>query len=136
MMIGTKQRCNNLPDTNLNVKLNNVTVECVNEAKCLGVTLDSHLTFNSHVNSIAKIVKQKIGVLRRLRNHFSSRQLSSLYWGMSSPIFSIVLMYGPGGVNRIMTHWTNCTKGQHTWCLRKHGLHHPVKFWTNFHGHR
>ena len=85
MMIGTKQRCNNLPDTNLNVKLNNVTVECVNEAKCLGVTLDSHLTFNSHVNSIAKIVKQKIGVLRRLRNHFSSRQLSSLYWGYVLP---------------------------------------------------
>ena len=53
MVIGTKQRCSNLSDTNLNVKLNNVAVECVNEAKCLGVTLDSHLTFNSHVNNIA-----------------------------------------------------------------------------------
>ena len=85
MMIGTKQRCSKLSDTNLNVKLNNVTVDCVNEAKCLGVTLDSHLTFNSHVNSIATVVKQKIGVLRRLRNHFDSRQLSSLYWGYVLP---------------------------------------------------
>ena len=85
MMIGTKQRCSKLSDTNLNVKLNNVTVDCVNEAKCLGVTLDSHLTFNSHVNSIATVVKHKIGVLRRLRNHFDSRQLSSLYWGYVLP---------------------------------------------------
>ena len=47
MMIGTKQRCSKLSDTNLYVKLNNVTVECVNEAKCLGVTLDSHLTLTA-----------------------------------------------------------------------------------------
>ena len=63
MVIGSKQRCSNLSDTNLNVKLNNVAVECVNEAKCLGVTLDSHLIFNSHVNNIATVIKQKIGVL-------------------------------------------------------------------------
>ena len=85
MVIGTKQRCSNLSDTNLNVKLNNVAVECVNEAKCLGVTLDSHLTFNSHVNNIATVIKQKIGVLRRLRDHFDSRQLTSIYWGYVLP---------------------------------------------------
>ena len=39
--------------------------------------------------------------------------------GMSFLTFSIVPMYGLGGVKGIMTQWTGCTKGQHTWCLYK-----------------
>ena len=85
MMISTKQRCRNLLDTSLNVKLNNVTIECVTETKCLGVMLDSQLTFHSHITSIAKVIKQKIGVLRRSRNPFDSKQLSYLYWGYVLP---------------------------------------------------
>ena len=56
--------------SNLNVKLNNVTAECVNEAKCLGVTQDSHLTFNSHVNSIATVVKQKNRSFKKVKKSF------------------------------------------------------------------
>ena len=85
MMIGSNQRCSNLPDKNLNVKLNEATIECVHETKCLGVTIDSHLTFKSHMDNIAIVIKQKIGVLRRLRGHFDSKQLTSLYWGYVLP---------------------------------------------------
>ena len=47
--------------------------------------LDSHLNFRSHMDNIVAIIKQKIGILRRLRNQFDTRQMSALYWGYILP---------------------------------------------------
>ena len=119
----------------LNVKLNNVAVECVNEAKCFGVTLDSHLTFNSHVNNIATLIKQKIGVLRRLRHHFDSRQLTSIYWGNVLPHILYCANVWSGRSNRNHDTLNKLHGGQRTWCPRKHGLHPPMRFSVTFRGH-
>ena len=135
MVIGTKQRCSNLSDTNLNVKLNNVAVECVNEAKCLGVTIDSHLTFNSHVNNIATVIKQKIGVLRRLRHHFDSRQLTSIYWGYVLPHILYCANVWSGRSNRNHDTLNKLHKRAAYMVSKKHGLHPPMRFSVTFRGH-
>ena len=72
-------------DKDLHVNVNDKPIACVNEYKCLGVIIDSYLDFRSHTYKVAKEVKQKLGILRRLKTSFSVQQLSQIYWGYVMP---------------------------------------------------
>ena len=85
MLLGSRQRINLMPDKDLHVNVNDRPIACVNEYKCLGVIIDSYLDFRSHTYKVAKEVKQKLGILRRLKTSFSVQQLSQIYWGYVMP---------------------------------------------------
>ena len=65
--------------------MNGVELEQVTQYKCLGVILDDTLSFKYHVDSIVKIIKQKLGMVRRIKHLFTQDQLSRLYWGFILP---------------------------------------------------
>ena len=85
MLLGSRQRLNTLQDKKISVIINGTLLECVSEYKCLGVSIDDTLTFKSHVTSIAKVMKQKLGLIRRNKYIFNVDQLKRLYWGFVLP---------------------------------------------------
>ena len=85
MVIGSRQRIQKLNENNLNVHIRSTTIECVSHYKCLGVVVDSNLLFSKHVERVALQIKQKLGILRRLRGTFNTRYLSMIYWGYILP---------------------------------------------------
>ena len=76
MVIGSRQRIQKLNENNLNVHIRSTTIECVSHYKCLGVVVDSNLLFSKHVERVALQIKQKLGILRRLRGTFNTYKLS------------------------------------------------------------
>ena len=75
MVIGSRQRIQKLNENNLNVHIRSTTIECVSHYKCLGVIVDSNLLFSKHVERVALQIKQKLGILRRLRGTFNTRSV-------------------------------------------------------------
>ena len=85
MLVGSHQRIRTLGDPTLRVSVTGQTIECVSLFKCLGVTFDNNLTFKKHIENISLIIKQKLGIVRRLRNILSREHLKQLYWGYVLP---------------------------------------------------
>ena len=53
----------------LKIACNGSEIEQVTSQKLLGVTLDSHLNFNEHVNNLCKTVAQRIAVLKKIKRN-------------------------------------------------------------------
>lgn len=45
---------------------NNIEIKCVNEFKLLGVTLDSKLSFNTHVSNLSRCINSKLFSIKRI----------------------------------------------------------------------
>ncbi len=54
MLITTFQKATRLPRTNLNIVLDNITLDNVDSEKLLGVIVDKYLTWKHHVDKTAK----------------------------------------------------------------------------------
>ena len=65
--------------------IDNNELQCVTHTKCLGVIIDNTLSFKFHAESIVKSMKQKLGMIRRVKHLFTSTQLGTLYWGFVMP---------------------------------------------------
>jgi hypothetical protein len=39
---------------------NNIEIKCVKEFKLLGITIDSKLTFNTHISNVASSINSKL----------------------------------------------------------------------------
>ena len=85
MVIGSRQKINALNENHLDVHIRTTPIECVSQYKCLGVIVDSNLLFTKHVEKVALQMKQKLGILRRLKSTFNKRYLSMIYWGYILP---------------------------------------------------
>ena len=75
MVIGSRQKINALNENHLDVHIRTTPIECVSQYKCLGVIVDSNLLFTKHVEKVALQMKQKLGILRRLKSTFNKRYL-------------------------------------------------------------
>lgn len=71
----------------LNIKFNSQDIEQVHEFKYLGITLDSELTFESHINILCKKIASKIGVLGKVRKFLSRNHLLMIYNSIVQPHF-------------------------------------------------
>ena len=58
------------------------------EEVVLGVTLDSKLTFDSHIKNISRKACQKLGALLRIKNDVNSSQKKLIFSGMIKSQFS------------------------------------------------
>ena len=56
------------------ITINNNPIVEVNEAKLLGITFDSHLTFDKHIKSICKSAGKKLSALSRLAPYLGSNK--------------------------------------------------------------
>ena len=77
--------------------VNGITLQQAKNAKCLGVTFDENLTWESHLTNVIQKVLADIGMLRRMKKIVPREHLISVYKSINlllSPIFSIVVWFG------------------------------------------
>ena len=67
--------------------------------KFLGVTLDSNLNWNNHIDNITTLISKVIGILRRLKYFVTEKVLTMLY-------NALILPY----INYCNVVWGNCNK--------------------------
>ena len=66
------------PDENL-IIINDHVIKEVTEAKFLGVTIDSKLSWIPHINNLHKKLKSASGIIRKIRHYIPKAQHKSIY---------------------------------------------------------
>ena len=74
------------------LKINNVTIDRVNDFKFLGLIISSNLKWNKHINHISIKVSKVIGIMFRLRTILPSDVLQTLYNSLIMPHFHYCLL--------------------------------------------
>lgn len=73
MVLGSKWQISNILSNNPTVTMLDQTIERVNEAKNLGVVIDSQLRFESHVKSVVRNCFYRLKVMYKIRNLISEK---------------------------------------------------------------
>ena len=60
-------------------------IELVNKTKFLGVIIDPHLTFNSHIQYIKGKISRGVGILNKCKRYLSVSTLVTLYYSFLYP---------------------------------------------------
>ena len=71
--------------TKLDMKVDDTVLEQVEEIKYLGLVIDSHLTWKSHISSLCKKISPKLGALARLSHILNKDTLLKIYNGTIQP---------------------------------------------------
>ena len=74
------------------IRINNSNVDIVDDFKLLGITINKHLKWNTHVENISIKVSKYIGVLNRLKHTLPPRILYTLYNTLILPHFNYGLL--------------------------------------------
>ena len=69
----------------IRIKINNKDIEQVKETVFLGVVLDEHVTWRSHINYTANKISKSIGIIRRSSFFLKKESLRILYFSMIYP---------------------------------------------------
>jgi hypothetical protein len=97
MIFGSSRVTNDFKD--ISVQYNGTVLEQVHDFKYLGVTLDSSLSWDCHINNLNAKISQKIGVIRRVKHLLPKSFLSLLSNALVLPHFDYCSNV-----------WTNCSK--------------------------
>ncbi len=82
------RHCRNLrSNRDLHISLNNEIVESVHHFKYLGVILDVHLSFETHIEKLCSKINSRNGILKRMRNFISKELAIDLYRSLIEPHF-------------------------------------------------
>ena len=66
MIIGSRQRLS-VQNEDVEIRIDDQIIKRVGHTKCLGVTIDAHLTWCRHVEEISRKVSSAIGAIKRVR---------------------------------------------------------------------
>ena len=86
--------------TKLDMKVDDTVLEQVEEIKYLGLVIDSHLTWKSHIYSLCKKISPKLVALARLSHILNKDTLLKIYNGTIQPI-----------LDYCCTVWGHCNTG-------------------------
>ena len=75
-------------DANVVFHLDNAVINCDDEVKLLGVTLDFKLNFHSHITNICKKAARQLNVLKRIGNHLNRLGKLTIYHSFIMSNFS------------------------------------------------
>ena len=67
------------------VVIENNVLEQVDNTKFLGVYIDQHLTWETHVNFITTKISKSVGLLYKAKNYLPSKSLLTLYYALFYP---------------------------------------------------
>ena len=86
MVIGTRQRIgDSASKESLGITINGIQLKNCCEYTYLGLTIDSHLSWNAQVEKVCKKLGSRVAMLQRMRGTFSSAQLNTLYFSFVQP---------------------------------------------------
>ena len=86
MTIGSRQRIN-ATQGSITIKLDGSEINKVDTVKSLGVHIDKHLSWSTHIEKITKKIASAIGVLKRVRPFVSTRTAVQVYQALIQPHF-------------------------------------------------
>jgi len=76
--------------SNFYVKINKYKIKPCPYVKYLGVSIDEHLSWNTHINSLCQQLSQSIGIISKIRHYVPLKSCISVYYA----IFYSYLRYG------------------------------------------
>ncbi len=85
MLFGTQKRLRKT--ANIDITINGDQLEKVNAYKYLGLIMDSALSWQDHLLHAHKKIRQRIGVLRRVRQYMDQKLSLQLYHALILPMF-------------------------------------------------
>ena len=86
ILIGSAQKLNSIV-IQANIEINQVKINQVGNATVLGVEIDDRLSWDSHIDKVAKKVTSGIGVIRKIRDLVDRETLISVYNALINPHF-------------------------------------------------
>ena len=84
------------------LKINNTLIECVDEFNYLGLIINKHLKWNSHVNRIGNKISQTIGVINKLKHLIPQKTLLTTYNSLIFPHINYCILAWGHDSNRIL----------------------------------
>ena len=78
--------------------IDNTDITEVTSHKLLGVTIDSNMSFEQHIDQLSKILSKRLGLLKHISPYLRQRQREVYFNGVIKP----VMMYGS-------MVWDNCS---------------------------
>ena len=86
LLIGSNHRLKNLINQP-NIKIDQDKIKQVHYSRLLGVQIDEKLTWNKHVEDVAKKATSGVGAIRRIRDFVDRETLISIYNALGRPHF-------------------------------------------------
>ena len=106
LIICTSQKRRHLDISKLYLNVKGITLECVNEIKILGLTIDHNLTWHAHINTVCTKMSRMIGILWRIRDLLSQSMKQMFYNAYILPSLDYALIawsgLSDGDLNRIL----------------------------------
>ena len=85
MLFGSVQKLAKTQQTQLDIVINNTTLEQTSWIKYLGVYIDSHLKWVDHINHTSSKISKQIGVLNRIKHFLPTDTLNLLVKSLIFP---------------------------------------------------
>ena len=76
----------------MNIVFDDTPLENVTFIKFLGITVDNKLSWKYHIDTICKIISRNIGIINKLKFHFSPSSLLMLYSSLILPYLNYGIM--------------------------------------------
>jgi len=96
--------------TEINIEINNTKLKCIDEAKYLGIVIDSKLVWNSHINNICKKISQINCIFYRIRDVLSLKILRNLYYAFIYPYLTYGIEIWSSTSAKNINNITKCQK--------------------------
>ena len=84
------------------VIIDNVKIDFVTQTKFLGVILDQHLTFESHVQNTKGKIARGIGILYKAKNYLKESSMKTLYYAFIYPYFTYCITVWGNTFNSVL----------------------------------
>ena len=92
----------NTNDFDYNIKIDGITLEKKDYTKFLGITIDTHLTWNNHISNITSHIAKGIGILYRIKHLLPYKSLLMLYNTLILPYITYGnLIWGNCGISKL-----------------------------------
>ena len=75
----------------MQIFVNTQKLKCVSNTTYLGVSIDCHLDWKSHVSNISKKIKRNIGAISKIRHFVTTDVLINLYYSLIYPFLTYAL---------------------------------------------
>ena len=98
-IIQTRQKSANSAKQSLDLSVDGMQLTKVESERVLGVYIDSHLTWNEHIDTLRRKLLQRIAILARARKYIPTKYRLLLYNASIKPLFTYCC-----------TVWSNCSQ--------------------------
>ena len=98
-IISTRQKIANSAKQSLDLSVDGMQLTKVESERVLGVYIDSHLTWNEHIDTLRRKLLQRIAILARARKYIPTKYRLLLYNASIKPLFTYCC-----------TVWSNCSQ--------------------------